>query len=114
MANRYNIPFIPGVLTPTEILKAYEYGAKVVKVFPIRAFGPQYLKDIKAPLPHVEMVPMGGVNNDNALEFLAAGSFALGMGSTLVNDQLIREGNFAEIQRRAEELVGIVSTFSAN
>jgi len=114
MANRYNIPFIPGVLTPTEILKAYEYGAKVVKVFPIRAFGPQYLKDIKAPLPHVEMVPMGGVNNDNALEFLAAGSFALGMGSTLVNDQLIREGNFAEIQRRAEKLVGIVSTFSAN
>lgn len=112
MASRYNIPFIPGVLTPTEILKAYEYGAQVVKVFPIRAFGPKYLKDINAPLPHVKMVPMGGITKENALQYLEAGSFALGMGSTLVNDQLMMEGNFVEIERRAAELVSIVSSFS--
>lgn len=112
MASRYNVPFIPGVLTPTEIITAYEYGAKAVKIFPISSLGPKYLKDILAPLPHVEIVPMGGITADNAKQYLEAGSLALGMGSTLVNDQLIKEGNFLEIESRARQLVGIVDQFN--
>ncbi|PLS05653.1 bifunctional 4-hydroxy-2-oxoglutarate aldolase/2-dehydro-3-deoxy-phosphogluconate aldolase [Neobacillus cucumis] len=105
MANRYNIPLIPGVLTPTEILRAYELGAQVVKVFPIRAFGPQYIKDIKGPMPYVNIMPVGGVDIHNAKEYLDHGSFALGIGSTLVNDRLIVEKNFTEIYNRAKKLV---------
>ncbi|WP_160724274.1 bifunctional 4-hydroxy-2-oxoglutarate aldolase/2-dehydro-3-deoxy-phosphogluconate aldolase [Bacillus sp. USDA818B3_A] len=108
MANRYNIPLIPGVLTPTEILKAYELGAQVVKVFPIRAFGPKYIKDIKGPMPYVNIMPVGGVDVENAKEYLDHGSFALGIGSTLVNDNLIEQKNFTEIYNRAKKLVEAV------
>lgn len=111
MANRYNIPFIPGVLTPTEVLQAYEYGAKVVKIFPISSLGSKYIKDLKAPLPHVEMIPMGGITVANAPEFLKAGSFALGIGSTLVNDKLIQDLNFAEIERRAKQLTNVILNY---
>ncbi|WP_312093062.1 bifunctional 4-hydroxy-2-oxoglutarate aldolase/2-dehydro-3-deoxy-phosphogluconate aldolase [Niallia sp.] len=111
MANRYNVPFIPGVLTPTEVLQAYEYGAKVVKIFPISSLGPKYIKDLKAPLAHIDMIPMGGITVANASEFLKAGSFALGIGSTLVNDKLIKDLNFEEIERRAKQLVNTVQTY---
>lgn len=111
MANRYNVPFIPGVLTPTEVLQAYEYGAKVVKIFPINSLGPKYIKDLKAPLPHVEVIPMGGITKENAPDFLKVGSFALGIGSTLVNDKLIQDLNFTEIERRAKQLVNVVRTY---
>lgn len=111
MANRSNVPFIPGVLTPTEVLQAYEYGAKVVKIFPISSLGPNYIKDLKAPLPQIDMIPMGGITVANALEFLKAGSFALGVGSTLVNDKLIKDLNFEEIEKRAKQLVNAVQTY---
>src|SRR5690606_4103360 len=101
MANRYNVPFIPGVLTPTEIMAAYEWGAKAVKVFPINDLGPKYVKDLAAPLPHVDIIPMGGVTPENARDYLEAGCFALGMGSALVNDRLVAEGHFDEIENRA-------------
>lgn len=108
MANRYNVPLIPGVLTPTEILKAFELGAQVVKVFPIRAFGPQYIKDIKGPMPYVNIMPVGGVDIENAKDYLDHGSFALGIGSTLVNDKLIEQKNFTEIYNRAKKLIEAV------
>ncbi|MFS0638583.1 bifunctional 4-hydroxy-2-oxoglutarate aldolase/2-dehydro-3-deoxy-phosphogluconate aldolase [Mesobacillus foraminis] len=108
LANRYNVPLFPGVLTPTEIVKAYESGAQAVKIFPIRSFGSQYIKDIKGPLPHVNMIPVGGVDTDNVTEYLNNGSFAVGIGSSLVNDLLISQKNFSEISRRAKRLVGAV------
>jgi 2-dehydro-3-deoxyphosphogluconate aldolase / (4S)-4-hydroxy-2-oxoglutarate aldolase len=108
MANRYSIPMIPGVLTPTEILKACEAGAQVVKVFPIRSFGPQYIKDIKGPLPHANIIPVGGVNIENAKEYLDSGSFAVGIGTPLVNDQLIEQKNYGEIYNRAKRLIEAV------
>jgi len=111
MANRYNIPFIPGVLTLTEIMTAYECGAKVVKVFPIDALGPNYVKNIAAPLPHVEIIPMGGISQDNARQYLEAGSYALGIGSSLVNGRLVHERNFAEIERRARRFVEVVEQY---
>lgn len=109
MANRYQIPIIPGVFTPTEVLTATELGAQVVKVFPVGTLGPRYIKELKGPLSHIDMIPVGGVTNENAAAFLQAGSFALGMGSYLVNDQLVKDKQFSEITRRAELLVQIVA-----
>lgn len=112
MANRYSVPFIPGVLTPTEIMAAHACGARVVKVFPIDAFGPAYVKNIAAPLPQAAVIPMGGITFENARAYLEAGSFALGVGSTLVHDRFVKEGNFAEIENRARRLVGIVDQYN--
>lgn len=112
MANRYQIPVIPGVFTPTEIVTAVEWGAKVVKVFPVGTLGPGYIKELKGPLSHIEMIPVGGVTAENAHQFLAAGSFALGMGSFLVNDQFIENKDFSKIKQRAQQLVDIIADFS--
>ncbi|WP_407271341.1 bifunctional 4-hydroxy-2-oxoglutarate aldolase/2-dehydro-3-deoxy-phosphogluconate aldolase [Radiobacillus sp. PE A8.2] len=112
MGNRYHVPVIPGVFTPTEVLTAYELGAQVVKVFPVGSLGPNYIKDLKGPLSHVDMIPVGGVSKENAQEFLKAGSFALGVGSTIVSNQLVKEKNFAEIGKRAKQFVDVVTNFS--
>lgn len=107
-ANRYNVPVIPGVFTPTEALTAYEYGAKMVKIFPIRALGPSYLSDLKGPLPFIQTMAVGGISLENAEGYLKAGASALGIGSTLVNDKLVQQGDFTEIERRAARFVEIV------
>ncbi|USG64660.1 bifunctional 4-hydroxy-2-oxoglutarate aldolase/2-dehydro-3-deoxy-phosphogluconate aldolase [Brevibacillus ruminantium] len=85
MTKRYGIVSIPGALTPTEILTAYEHGADVIKVFPANVFGPGYLKDIRAPLPHIPLMPTGGVDLSNAAAYIQAGAVALGVGSSLVS-----------------------------
>ncbi|MFB5192352.1 bifunctional 4-hydroxy-2-oxoglutarate aldolase/2-dehydro-3-deoxy-phosphogluconate aldolase [Alicyclobacillus fastidiosus] len=85
MAKRYGVVSIPGALTPTEILMAYECGADIIKVFPAHIFGPQYLKDLKGPLPHIPLMPTGGVDLDNLVEYIQAGAVAAGIGSNLVN-----------------------------
>ena len=85
MCHRYGVAVLPGALTPTEIVTAWEAGADVVKIFPASALGgAKYLKSVKAPLPQVEMIPTGGVSQATALEFLEAGAFALGVGADLV------------------------------
>lgn len=109
VANRYHVPIIPGVLTPTEVLAAYEYGVDTVKIFPIRPFGPKYISDIKGPLPFVDVMPVGGVSIENAEEYLNAGASILGIGSSLVDSKLVHQGNFDEIERRARKLVDIVN-----
>ncbi|MFD1606906.1 bifunctional 4-hydroxy-2-oxoglutarate aldolase/2-dehydro-3-deoxy-phosphogluconate aldolase [Oceanobacillus luteolus] len=85
LTNRYGILNIPGVLTPTEIVTAYEHGAKMVKIFPAETFGPNYVKNILGPLPHVKAMVTGGITLDNMTEYLAKGSAAVGIGSNLVN-----------------------------
>jgi 2-dehydro-3-deoxyphosphogluconate aldolase/(4S)-4-hydroxy-2-oxoglutarate aldolase len=86
MCHRYSIAVLPGALTPTEIVAAWQAGADVVKVFPASAMGgAKYLKSIKAPLPQVELIPTGGVSLATAAEFLEAGAFALGVGADLVD-----------------------------
>ncbi|MCM3763862.1 bifunctional 4-hydroxy-2-oxoglutarate aldolase/2-dehydro-3-deoxy-phosphogluconate aldolase [Neobacillus niacini] len=109
-ANRYGVPVIPGVFTPTEALTAYEYGAKMVKIFPIRAVGPKYLADLKGPLPFIQTMAVGGISLDNGAEYLKAGASSLGIGSTLVNEKLVQQGDFAEIERRAASFVEIVQS----
>ena len=105
ICNRYGKVVIPGAFTPTEILMAWERGADYVKVFPSSGVGADYIKDIKAPLPQIPLVPTGGINAENAADFITAGATALGVGSALVNNQLIAAGEFAILTERAERLV---------
>jgi len=109
MANRYNVLMIPGVLTPTEVLLAHEYGAKMVKLFPIRSLGPSYISDLKGPLPYIKTMAVGGISLENAEAYLKAGAHSLGIGSSLVDNKLIQQGNFEEIEKRAAGFVEIVN-----
>lgn len=95
------VPVMPGALTPSEIQTAWKAGASVVKVFPARVFGPAYFKDVLAPLPHLRLMPTGGVDLTNAADFVRAGAVAVGVGSALVDKKLIDAGDWAEITRRA-------------
>ena len=104
ICNRYGKVVIPGAFTPTEILMAWEAGADYVKVFPSSGVGASYIKDVKAPLPHIPLVPTGGINVENAAEFIKAGATALGVGSALVNNQLIEAGEFGSLTERAKKL----------
>ena len=105
ICNRYGKVVIPGAFTPTEILMAWETGADYVKVFPSSGVGADYIKDVKAPLPQIPLVPTGGINAENAADFITAGATALGVGSALVNNQLIAAGEFTALTERAQTLV---------
>jgi len=112
MCHRYGVAVLPGALTPTEIVTAWEAGADVVKVFPASALGgAKYLKSVKAPLPQVEMIPTGGVSQATAAEFLEAGAFALGVGADLVNPKAIAEGKPETITENAAKYLAIVRKF---
>ncbi|UOQ87232.1 bifunctional 4-hydroxy-2-oxoglutarate aldolase/2-dehydro-3-deoxy-phosphogluconate aldolase [Gracilibacillus salinarum] len=87
LTKRYGIVSIPGAMTPTEILTAYENGGDLIKVFPATILGPTYLKDMKGPLPHIPLMPTGGVNLDNISEYFKVGAKAAGLGSALVRGQ---------------------------
>ena len=88
-AHEDGIPAMPGCFTPTEILSAWDAGADVVKVFPATSVGPSYLKDIRGPLPHVKLMPTGGVSIDNIGDWLRAGAVAVGIGSALLDAKAI-------------------------
>jgi 2-dehydro-3-deoxyphosphogluconate aldolase/(4S)-4-hydroxy-2-oxoglutarate aldolase len=104
MVKRYSKVICPGALTPSEVLTAWEAGADVVKVFPANAVGgPKYIKALKGPLPHIEMIPTGGVNLETAGEFLKAGACAVAVGGELVDARLIREGRYDEMEERARQ-----------
>ncbi|HZU28856.1 MAG TPA: bifunctional 4-hydroxy-2-oxoglutarate aldolase/2-dehydro-3-deoxy-phosphogluconate aldolase [Bryobacteraceae bacterium] len=110
IAKRYSKPIMPGALTPTEILAAWDAGADAVKVFPCGAVGgPKYIKAIKAPLPHVELVPTGGVNLETTPEFLKAGACAVGVGAELVDAASLRAGNFGVFEQRAKQYLEVVA-----
>lgn len=109
MANRYSKVICPGALTPTEVLTAWEAGADIVKVFPCGNMGgPKYIKALKGPFPHIEMVPTGGVNLETAGEFLKAGACAVAVGGELVDAKLIKEGKYDEIEARARQYLAII------
>ena len=101
---------MPGALTPTEICEAYRYGAHVVKVFPVTAMQKNYIKDIHAPLSHIPLVAVGGMNPDNITEYIRQGAVAVGMGSGLVDNQLVKAGDYAELTARAARCVENLNT----
>jgi 2-dehydro-3-deoxyphosphogluconate aldolase/(4S)-4-hydroxy-2-oxoglutarate aldolase len=95
LAHRYSALVIPGAMTPTEILTAWNAGADMVKVFPAAQLGgPEYLKAIRGPLPQILLVPTGGVNLQNAGAFIKAGATALGAGGELVDKKAVQENKF--------------------
>ena len=108
MCHRYGIVVIPGAFTPTEILTAWEAGADIVKVFPAGVAGPQYLKDIKGPLPQVRLLPTGGVTLENTPDFIKAGAVAVAVGTALVDKKLVAEKKFDLITERARQFVEAV------
>lgn len=93
-AHEGEVPAAVGAYSPTEVQLAYEYGSDIVKVFPANQLGPSYIKAIRAPMPHLKIMPTGGVSKDNVHEWLDAGVAALGVGSALVDMKAIREKRF--------------------
>lgn len=110
LCQRYSVPCIPGAFTPTEILHAWEAGADVVKVFPATKLGPSFFKDVLGPLPQVRLTPTGGVNLENAGEFIKAGASFVGVGSALVNKKLVAEKKWDELSALAAKFVEAVQT----
>lgn len=110
MAQRYSKVIMPGALTPTEVLTAWEAGADIVKVFPCgNVGGAKYIKALKAPLPHVEMIPTGGVNLETAGDFLKAGACAVAVGGELVDAKSIAAGKFEVIEDRARQYLAAIA-----
>lgn len=110
MVRRYSKVICVGALTPTEILTAWEAGADVVKVFPASAMGgPSYIKSLKGPLPHIQMIPTGGVNLETAGPFLKAGACAVAVGGELVDSKLIETGRYDEMEARARQYLDVVA-----
>jgi 2-dehydro-3-deoxyphosphogluconate aldolase / (4S)-4-hydroxy-2-oxoglutarate aldolase len=105
---RYDKLVLPGALTPTEILSAWECGADIVKVFPSDVTGPTYLKALRGPLPQVRLLPTGGVTLETAAAFLQAGACALGIGGSLVEPKALACGDLNRIESLARQFVAIV------
>jgi 2-dehydro-3-deoxyphosphogluconate aldolase / (4S)-4-hydroxy-2-oxoglutarate aldolase len=104
-----DVPMIPGCFSPTEILAAHDAGADIVKLFPATALGPQYIRDVLAPLPHVKLMPTGGVTVENAGDWIRAGAVAVGLGSALLDASAIAGGRFDVIRSSAERAVASVA-----
>ena len=103
---RYSKVVIPGAMTPTEILRAWEMGADIVKVFPAGNLGgPSYIKAVKAPLPQVLLNPTGGVNLGNAGDFIKAGASVISVGSALVDKKAVEEKKFEVITEKAKKFI---------
>ena len=102
---------MPGALTPSEIKTAHNAGADYVKVFPLGSMGPGYLKAIRAPLSHIKMTAVGGINEKNLKEYLEAGACGAGIGGNLANKKWIENGEFDKITEVAKQLVQVVEEF---
>ena len=108
LCQRYDKLVMPGALTPTEVVTAWQAGADIVKVFPSDLTGPSYLKALHGPLPQVRLMPTGGVNLETAADFLKAGACALGIGSSLVSETIVESRDFQGIESLAKQYVEIV------
>ena len=104
-ASAAGLATMPGAFTPTEIVIAHEAGADIVKVFPVRSLGPQYVKDVLAPLKHISLMAVGGVNPDNAAEYLRAGCVGVGASGSLVNKEWIAAGEWSKIAAEARRFI---------
>ncbi|RJQ63690.1 MAG: bifunctional 4-hydroxy-2-oxoglutarate aldolase/2-dehydro-3-deoxy-phosphogluconate aldolase [Stygiobacter sp.] len=101
-AHAYDVPAMPGCFTPTEVLTAYEYGADVVKVFPADVLGIPFFKGILAPMPHLKLMPTGGVSLTNAGDWIKAGAVAVGIGSALLDKDAIDSENYSKLTENAK------------
>jgi 2-dehydro-3-deoxyphosphogluconate aldolase / (4S)-4-hydroxy-2-oxoglutarate aldolase len=106
LCNRYQIPYMPGCLTITEMITAMEAGCDVVKLFPGSAFGPSYVKAVKGPLPQINIMPTGGVSLDNVKEWVSNGVVAVGVGSELTGPA--KKGDYESVTQNAKAFVNAV------
>jgi 2-dehydro-3-deoxyphosphogluconate aldolase/(4S)-4-hydroxy-2-oxoglutarate aldolase len=104
-----DVPAMPGCFSPTEILDAWDSGADIVKVFPAAAVGPSFLRDLHGPLPHLKLMPTGGMTVENAADWIRAGAVAVGVGNALTDPKALAAGDFASIAARARRLVDDVA-----
>lgn len=111
MCNRYRVPMLPGVLTPSEAITAMEYGCDVIKVFPGNLVGPAAISSFKGPLPQGEFMPSGGVDVDNVDKWIKAGAYAVGTGSSLTKGA--KTGDYAAVTAKAQEFVAAVAAARA-
>jgi len=109
ICNRYGKIAIPGIMTPSEAVRAMELGADILKLFPAGELGPGYLKSIRSPLNHVEFIAVGGINLENAKSFMKSGAIGLGIGSSLVDNILVINSKFTELEKRAENFVKLLA-----
>ncbi|MBA1336566.1 MAG: Bifunctional 2-keto-4-hydroxyglutarate aldolase/2-keto-3-deoxy-6-phosphogluconate aldolase [Firmicutes bacterium] len=112
LCNRYQVPCMPGAMTVREVIMAMEAGADIIKIFPGSVFGPEVIKAIKGPLPQASLMPTGGVELSNAVEWLKAGSIALGAGSSLTAGA--KTGDYNRVTETAREFVRVISDFRGN
>jgi len=112
-AHKLDRPVMLGAFTPSEAQLAHEWGADFVKLFPADQLGPTFIKAIRTPMPHLRIVPTGGVDLNTAADFLKAGCVALGVGSSLLKPDLIKSENWPELSRLAAQYIEIVRKFRA-
>lgn len=109
VARERKVPFSLGALTPTEVALAVDLGSEIVKIFPARHVGPGYLKDLLGPFPELKLLPSGGINEQNAAEFLKAGALAVCCGTSVVPPSLVAEGGWDQITERAKKFTSSLS-----
>ena len=112
-AHRFEVPAIPGCFSPTEIQTAFEAGADIVKVFPADIVGMEFFKAILAPMPHLKIMPTGGVTLTNAGDWIKSGACAVGIGSALLDKKAIKENNFTKLTENAKIIMNSVIKASA-
>jgi 2-dehydro-3-deoxyphosphogluconate aldolase/(4S)-4-hydroxy-2-oxoglutarate aldolase len=106
------IPVFPGAYTATEIFNAWSLGAEMVKVFPATSLGPDYFKDIRGPLNQIKLVPVGGINSDNCVDFMRAGASGIGVGSQLFNTKMILEKDWEGLLTHFEFFANKMRSFA--
>lgn len=99
---------MPGALTPTEIQAAHRYGADYVKLFPVTSLGIDYVKAVKAPLSHIKLLAVGGINENNMSDYLKAGISGFGIGSNIVDKKLVEANDFSRISQLAEKYMRVI------
>jgi 2-dehydro-3-deoxyphosphogluconate aldolase/(4S)-4-hydroxy-2-oxoglutarate aldolase len=112
IADKNNMLWVPGCMTPTEIIRAETLGAKMIKLFPGNILGPKFMSAIKALFPHLLFMPTGGVdlNKENISEWLKSGVCAVGMGSKLISKQLLEEKNYPKIEELTRQAIDILKS----
>jgi 2-dehydro-3-deoxyphosphogluconate aldolase/(4S)-4-hydroxy-2-oxoglutarate aldolase len=99
------IPIFPGAFTPTEIYQAWDLGASMVKVYPATSLGPDYIKDVKAPLNHIKLLPTGGINKKNLNQFMKAGADGVGVGSQLFDKKMVKDRDWKALETHFKDFV---------
>jgi 2-dehydro-3-deoxyphosphogluconate aldolase/(4S)-4-hydroxy-2-oxoglutarate aldolase len=111
LCRELDVAAMPGAMTPTEVVSAWQAGADTIKIFPAEILGPRYIKLLKAPLPNIPLMPTGGVIPGNVGEWFAAGSVAVGVGSALVDKQALATGDFGIIADKAKEFISAIQAY---